>query len=162
LLVVCEALEAVGDRYAILAFSGEGPAHVSLMAVKRFAEDLSPEIRRRIAGLDADRYTRLGAAIRHASATLARESGDRPMLIILSDGKPNDVDLYEGSYGVEDSRQAVGEARRQGIHVRCLTIDREAPRYAHRIFGALGFARLPRADRLPMVLVEMLRGHLRA
>ena len=161
LLVVCEALEAVGDRYAILAFSGEGPAHVSLIAVKRFAENLGPEIRRRIAGLDADQYTRLGAAIRHASAALARESADRPVLIVLSDGKPNDVDLYEGPYGVEDSRQAVAEARRQGIHVRCLTVDREAPRYAHRIFGARGFARLPRADRLPMALVEMLRGHLR-
>jgi len=83
-------------------------------------------------------------------------------VIVLSDGKPNDIDLYEGPYGVEDSRQAVAEARRQGIHVRCLTIDREAPRYAHRIFGALGFARLPRADRLPMALVEMLRGHLHA
>lgn len=162
LLVVCEALEAAGDRYAILAFSGEGPAHVSVMMVKRFAEAFSPEIRRRIGALDADRYTRLGTAIRHASATLARESADRPLLIILSDGKPNDIDIYEGVYGVEDSRQAVAEARRQGIHVRCLTIDREAPRYAHRIFGALGFARLPRADRLPMALIEMLRGHLRA
>ena len=162
LLVVCEALEAVGDRYAILAFSGEGPGCVSLITVKRFAEDLGPETRRRIAGLDADRYTRLGAAIRHASAALARESADRPVLIVLSDGKPNDVDLYEGPYGVEDSRQAVAEARRQGIHVHCLTVDREAPRYAHRIFGARGFARLSRADRLPMVLVETLRGHLRA
>jgi nitric oxide reductase NorD protein len=162
LLVVCEALDAVGDRYAILAFSGEGPAHVSVMTVKRFAEALSPEILRRIAGLDADRYTRLGAAIRHASVVLARESADRPVLIILSDGKPNDVDLYEGAYGIEDSRQAVAEAHRQGIHVRCLTVDREAPRYAQRIFGAQGFAQLPRADRLPMVLVEMLRGHLRA
>lgn len=162
LLVVCEALEAVGDRYAILAFSGEGPACVSLIAVKRFAENLSPEIRRRIAGLNADQYTRLGAAIRHASAALTAETADRPVLIVLSDGKPNDVDLYEGPYGVEDSRQAVAEARRQGIHVRCLTVDRDAPRYAHRIFGALGFARLSRADRLPTVLVETLRGHLRA
>jgi nitric oxide reductase NorD protein len=160
LLVVCEALEAVGDRYAILAFSGEGPGCVSLITVKRFAENLGPETRRRIAGLDADRYTRLGAAIRHASAALAHERADRPVLILLSDGKPNDVDLYEGPYGVEDSRQAVAEARRNGIHVRCLTVDREAPRYAHRIFGALGFARLSRADRLPTVLVETLRGHL--
>lgn len=162
LLVVCEALQAVGDRCAIFAFSGEGAARVSLIGVKPFAEAFSPEIRRRIAALDSDRYTRVGAAIRHASAALARERTDRPVLIILSDGKPNDVDLYEGTYGIEDSRQAVAEARRQGIHVRCLTIDREAPRYAHRIFGPLGFARLPRADRLPAVLVEMLRGHLRA
>jgi nitric oxide reductase NorD protein len=161
LLVVCEALEAVGDRYAILAFSGEGPADVSVSAVKRFAEPFGSETRRRIAGLDADRYTRMGAAIRHASALLARERADRPVLIVLSDGKPNDVDVYDGAYGIEDSRQAVNEARRQGIQVRCLTVDREAPRYAHRIFGTHGFARLSRAERLPAALLEMLRGHLR-
>jgi nitric oxide reductase NorD protein len=130
--------------------------------VKRFAETFGADVRRRIAGLDADRYTRLGTAIRHASAALAHERADRPVLIILSDGKPNDVDVYEGVYGVEDSRQAVGEARRQGIHVRCLTVDREAPEYAQRIFGALGFAQLARPDRLPAALVDMLRGHLRA
>jgi nitric oxide reductase NorD protein len=160
LLVVCEALEVVGDRYAILAFSGEGNEHVAVSAVKRFAEPLGPDTRRRIAGMDADRYTRMGAAIRHASAVLARERTDRPVLIVLSDGKPNDVDLYDGPYGIEDSRQAVGEARRQGIHVRCLTVDRDAPRYAHRIFGPHGFARLSRAERLPAALLEMLRGHL--
>jgi nitric oxide reductase NorD protein len=103
----------------------------------------------------------MGAAIRHASAVLARARTERPVLIVLSDGKPNDVDLYDGAYGIEDSRQAVGEARRQGIHVRCLTVDRDAPRYAHRIFGTHGFARLPRPDRLPVALLEMLRGHLR-
>ena len=72
----------------------------------------------------------MGAAIRHVTAALGRERASRRLLLLLSDGKPNDVDVYEGPYGVEDTRQAVAEARRQGITVFCLTVDREAPRYA--------------------------------
>jgi nitric oxide reductase NorD protein len=161
LLVVCEALDALGDRYEVFAFSGEGPSDVSVLTVKRFSEALGPAVRERIAGLDADRYTRLGAAIRHAAAMVARERSDRAVLFVLSDGKPNDVDLYEGMYGVEDARQAVAETRAQGTHVFCLTVDREAPQYAGRIFGASGFALLPRAERLLMVLVDVLRRHVR-
>ena len=160
LLVVCEALDALGDRYGVFAFSGEGPSDVSVLTVKRFSEALGPDVRERIAGLDADRYTRLGAAIRHAAAMVARERSDRAVLFVLSDGKPNDVDLYEGMYGVEDARQAVAETRAQGTHVFCLTVDREAPQYAGRIFGASGFAVLPRAERLLMVLVDVLRRHV--
>ena len=99
----------------------------------------------------------MGAAIRHTTAALARESAARRLLLILSDGKPNDVDVYEGSYGVEDTRQAVAEARRQGIAVFCLTVDREAPRYAARVFGRSGFAILRHADALPRVVVDVVR-----
>ena len=74
---------------------------------------------------------------------------------------PNDVDLYEGRYGVEDSRQSVAEARRQGVVVFCLTVDREAPRYAPRIFGNAGFAVLHRAEQLPCVLIDVLRQLIR-
>ena len=157
LLVVCEALDALGDRYGIYAFSGEGPEDVSLLPVKTFAERTSDLVRRRIAALDADRYTRLGAAIRHATAALSREAAGRRLLLILSDGKPNDVDAYEGRYGIEDARQAVAESRVQNVHTFCLTVDREAPRYAPRIFGASGFALLHKAEQLPVVLIDVLR-----
>ena len=157
LLVVCEALDALGDRYGIFAFSGEGPDDVAVLPLKAFDERRSLVVDRRIAALDADRYTRMGAAIRHATAALGREWATRRLLLILSDGKPNDVDIYEGSYGVEDTRQAVAEARRQGIAVFCLTVDREAPRYAARVFGRSGFAILRHADALPMVVVDVLR-----
>ena len=99
----------------------------------------------------------MGASIRHLTAALGRERTSRRLLLILSDGKPNDVDVYEGRYGVEDTRQAVAEARRQGVTVFCLTVDREAPRYASRIFGGAGFAVLHKADQLPVVLIEVLR-----
>ena len=157
LLVVCEALDALGDRYAIFAFSGEGPEDVSVLSVKGFGERTSLAVHRRIAALDSDRYTRLGAPIRHVTAGLANERASRRLLLVLSDGKPNDVDLYEGRYGVEDARQAVREAHAQGISVFCLTVDREAPRYAGRVFGPARFAVLNRAEQLPVVLIDVLR-----
>jgi len=161
LLVVCEALDALGDRYGVFAFSGEGAGDVSVLTLKRFDERVSVAVRRRIAALDADRYTRLGAPIRHLTAALCRERAPRRLLLILSDGKPNDVDIYEGRYGVEDTRQAVAEARRQGVAVFCLTVDREAPRYASRIFGRAGLAVLHRTEQLPSVLVDVLRHLIR-
>lgn len=157
LLVVCEALDALGDRYGVFAFSGEGAEDVCVLTLKSFDERTTPMVRRRIAALDADRYTRIGAAVRHLTASLCREQTQRRWLLILSDGKPNDVDLYEGRYGVEDTRQAIAEARRQGVTVFCLTVDREAPRYAVRVFGRAGFAVLRRPDQLPAVLVDALR-----
>jgi nitric oxide reductase NorD protein len=162
LLIVCEALDALGDRYAIFAFSGQGAREVSVVPLKRFDEPGSLSVQRRIAALDSDRYTRMGAAIRHLTVPLCREQTDRRLLLVLSDGKPNDEDVYEGRYGVEDTRQAVAEARRQGVTVFCLTVDRAAPRYAARVFGRSGFAVLRRAEELPVVLVDVLRQLIRA
>ena len=70
--------------------------------------------------------TRVRAAICHATIELMAEPAVHRLLLLLSDGKPNDVDKYEGRYGVEDMRQAVTEARLQGIAPFCLTIDRQA------------------------------------
>lgn len=157
LVLACEALDALGDRYNVLAFSGEGPRGVAIRVVKEFSERNGVVVRERIAGLEHDRYTRLGAAVRHATAALSRERAHHRLLLVLSDGKPNDVDEYEGRYGVEDARQAVVEARLQGLSPFCLTVDREAPIYLPRIFGPGAYAVLRRADRLPAVLVDVVR-----
>ena len=162
LLVVCSALDALGDPYTILAFSGEGPEHVSLLSLKGFDERPGMHIHRRIAALEPDRYTRMGAALRHATARLMQKPARHRLLLLLSDGKPNDVDLYEGRYGVEDARQAVAEARMQGLHPFCVTVDRHAPAYMPRIFGAGGYSVLHHPEHLPGVLVEVLRRLVRA
>jgi nitric oxide reductase NorD protein len=146
----------------LYAFSGEGANHVAVLSLKGFEEPASGLVRRRIAALDSDRYTRLGAPLRHVTGTLGREEATSRLLLLLSDGKPNDIDRYEGQYGVEDTRRAVTEARRQGVTVFCLTVDREAPRYAGRIFGRNGFNVLHRAEQLPAVVVEVLRQLIRA
>ncbi len=162
LLVVCDALDALGDPYTILAFSGEGPEHVSILPLKGFDERSGANVRRRIAALEPDRYTRLGAALRHATALLMQKPARHRLLLVLSDGKPNDVDHYEGRYGVEDARQAVVEARLQGLHPFCVTVDRHAPAYMPRIFGAGGYAALHHPEHLPGVLVDVLRRLVRA
>ena len=162
LLVVCDALEALGDPYTILAFSGEGPEAVSIFPIKLFDEPGGGLVRRRIAALEPDRYTRMGAAVRHATALLMRKAARHRLLLVLSDGKPNDVDRYEGRYGVEDARQAVVEARLQGLHPFCVTVDRRAPAYMPRIFGAGAYAALHHPEHLPSVLVDVLRRMVKA
>lgn len=157
LLLVCVALQGMNEPYSVLGFSGEGPQQVMVKAIKEFNEPYSSIIGRRIASLEPELYTRSGAAIRHASSMLMGQTAQHRLLLLLSDGKPNDIDEYEGRYGVEDMRQAVAEARLQGIHSFCLTIDRHAANYLPKVFGPHGYALLPKADALPMVLLEWMK-----
>ena len=157
LLVVSIALDGMGAPFGVQAFSGEGPQGVVVRSVKQFAEPYGPSVALRIAGLEPEHYTRAGAALRHASSTLMAQAAAHRLLLLISDGKPNDVDAYEGRYGVEDMRQAVTEARLQGIAPFCLTIDRQAAGYLSCIFGAHNYALLPRTERLPEVLLDWLR-----
>ena len=161
LLIVGEALAALGDAHAIFAFRGEGAGGVEVLPLKRFTDRAGSNVRNRIAALEPDGFTRAGAAIRHATALLSREPATQRILLLLSDGRPNDVDIYEGRYGLEDTRQAFGEARLQGIHPFCLTVDRAAPDYAARVFGSGGYAVLRHPERLPEVLVRVLQRALR-
>ncbi len=158
LLVVSDALDALGDPYAIYAFSGEGPSRVTVRAVKSFDERDRRRVAQRIAALEPEHYTRMGAAIRHATARLLDRPARHRLLLVLSDGRPNDVDLYEGRYGIEDSRRAVAEARSLSIHPFCITVDRDAPAYLPRIFGANSFAVLREPRQLPAALVDVVKG----
>jgi nitric oxide reductase NorD protein len=88
---------------------------------------------------------------------LARQSAGHRLLLLLSDGRPNDVDEYQSSYGVEDSRQAIMEARASGVFPFCLTIDQDASEYLPRIFGAAGHTILQRPEQLPRALLGAVR-----
>jgi nitric oxide reductase NorD protein len=156
LLLVCIALGAMGEPYAVQAFSGHGPQSVSVRTLKRFDESYGNQVATRIAALEPEQYTRAGAAIRHASATLMREPASQRLLLLLSDGKPNDVDVYEGRYGVEDMRRAVIEAKLQGIAPFCLTVDRHAAGYLPGVFGANQYALLAKPSMLPTVLLDWM------
>lgn len=145
-------LDACGDSFAIHGFSSLRRDRVYLHEAKRFDEPMSHEIEARIATLKPGFYTRLGAAIRHASAGLATQAMHRRLLIVLTDGKPNDLDHYEGRHGIEDSRRAVLEARRAGHAVFGITVDREGRDWFSRIFGQGGFAVVPDPDRLTQAL----------
>ncbi|QAU35209.1 VWA domain-containing protein [Janthinobacterium sp. 17J80-10] len=157
LLLVCIALDGMGEPYTVQAFSGEGPDNVSIKTIKDFDERYDNDIALRIAALEPEHYTRAGAALRHATALLMRQSAHHRLLVLLSDGKPNDIDDYEGRYGVEDMRQAVVEAQLQGVTPFCLTIDRHAAGYLSQVFGLRHYALLPKPELLPTVLLDWMK-----
>ncbi len=162
LLIASEAFDALGDSYSILSFSGVGAPDVRISILKAFSESNSETVRRRIAGIEAGGNTRLGAAIRHATTQLAAQPAGHRLLLILSDGKPNDVDRYFTTYAVEDSRQAIFEARADGIYPFCLTVDGNDPDpYLARVFGAAGHTILRNPEQLPLALLDLVRDLLR-
>lgn len=150
-------LEACGDDFAIHAFSSLKRHRVYMLGCKEFGEPMGTQIESRIAALKPGFYTRLGTAIRHASADLARQGRKRRLMLVITDGKPNDLDHYEGRHGIEDSRMAVREARRAGHAVFGITIDREGKAWFPRIFGRGGFAVIADPDRLTAALPEIYR-----
>ncbi|RVI26058.1 VWA domain-containing protein, partial [Sinorhizobium meliloti] len=158
LQVLAHGLSACGDAHEILTFTSRRRDWVRIETVKAFDEAMSATIEARIAALKPGYYTRIGAAIRHAAAGLVERPNRRKLLIVLTDGKPNDVDHYEGRFALEDSRRAVGEARRSGISVFGVTVDREAKSYLPVIFGQNGYAVVSNIGRLPAALPAIYRG----
>lgn len=150
-------LSACGDDFAIHAFSSLKRDRVYIQCAKRFGEQMSDAIEARIAALQPGFYTRLGAAIRHASAGLALQARKRRLLLVITDGKPNDLDHYEGRHGIEDSHKAVLEARRMGHAVFGITVDRDGKSWFPRMFGQGGFALIPHPEKLTQALPEIYR-----
>ena len=150
-------LNACGDDFAIHAFSSLKRSRVYVQKCKGFDEPMGGLVEQRIASLRPGFYTRLGAAIRHTSADLALQSRKRRLLLVITDGKPNDLDHYEGRHGIEDTAMAVREARRQGQSVFGVTIDRQAKSWFARMFGQGGFAVIPEPSRLTMALPQIYR-----
>lgn len=150
-------LDATGDRVAVQAFSSLKRDRVFVTTCKSFDEPMSALIEDRIAGLRPCFYTRLGAGIRHASAGLAREAKRRRLLLVITDGKPNDLDHYEGRHGIEDSAMAVREARRAGHAVFGITVDRDGKTWFPRIFGRGGHAVIAHPDQLIAALPRIYR-----
>ena len=161
LLVLAHGLSACGDAHEILTFTSRRRDWVRVETVKAFGEAMSGAVEARMAALKPGYYTRIGAAVRHATAGLVKRPNRRKLLIVLTDGKPNDVDHYEGRFALEDSRRAVGEARRSGVHVFGVTVDREAKSYVPTIFGQNGYAVVSHIGRLPAALPVIYRGLVR-
>lgn len=150
-----EALAVTGDRLAIQGFSSGKRQEVRLHWIKDFDEPLSDEIRGRISAMEPGYYTRMGAAIRYATRCLEQENSEQRLLLLVTDGKPNDVDNYEGRYGIEDTRQAVIEAHKKGLQTFCVTIDEEANRYLPYLFGPSGYVFVRDVAALPTKLTAL-------
>jgi nitric oxide reductase NorD protein len=155
LVVLSEALEKLRDRYAIYGFSGKTRKGCRFFDIKSFDSVYGPGVKARIGGLVPQQYTRMGPAIRHATEVLGKQPSRVKLLFIISDGKPNDIDAYEGRYGVEDSRKAIKEAEGRGIVPFCLTVDNTAHEYLAHIFGKGNYAVLSGVERLIRKLPEL-------
>ena len=157
LVLMSEALEAVGDAYSINGFTSEGRRNVKFYVLKDFSEHYSDEVMRRIGGITYQNNTRLGAAIRHASAKLEQQDARTRLLIVLSDGRPYDHDYGDARYAREDTREALRQAKTQGITPFCITIDRESESELRDLYGEIGYTIIDDVLSLPERLPGIYR-----
>ncbi|TRO41576.1 VWA domain-containing protein [Pseudomonas sp. ALS1131] len=157
LLLFAEALSAAGDDFALYGFSSLRRQQVRMQELKPFGQRYDEQVRGRILAVRPGYYTRMGAAIRQATRLLGERQQSQRLLLLVTDGKPNDLDLYEGRYGVEDTREAVLEARRAGVLPFCITIDQQAGDYLPYMFGASGYTLIDKPQHLPLYLPQLYR-----
>jgi hypothetical protein len=157
LVLMSEALEAVGDVYSINGFTSEGRRNVKFYVVKDFSEKYSDDTERRIGGITFQNNTRLGAAIRHAAHKLLRQEARTKLLIILTDGRPYDHDYGDARYAREDVREALTEAKTSGITPFCITIDRESESELKELYGDVGYTIIDDVLSLPERMPNIYR-----
>ena len=157
LVLLCEALTVVGDRYGIYGFSGMRRLRSEFFHIKGLDEPYDDVVRQRIGSIAPREYTRMGPALRHATSLLRRVEARTRLLITLSDGKPEDYDDYKGEYAIEDTRHALLEARAAGIHPFCITIDRQAHEYMDHMYGERNYILIDDVRKLPGRMPEMYR-----
>jgi nitric oxide reductase NorD protein len=158
LILLAEALDTLGDRFAIYGFSGWTRKRCEAYPVKTFAQAYDEDAKARICGIVPRDYTRMGVAIRHLSHLLAEQEAHVKLLITLSDGKPDDYDhQYRGEYGIEDTRQALFEARLNGIHAFCITIDETGADYLPHMYGPANYAVISDVSKLPLKVSDIYR-----
>jgi len=157
LILMGEALQVLGDRFAIYGFSGMRRLRSDFYLVKNFAEPYNQEIKGRIAAINPQEYTRMGPPLRHAVQLLQNVEAKVRLLVTLSDGKPEDYDDYKGEYAIEDTRHALIEAKAAGIHPFCITIDKQAHDYIGHMYGEVNYIFVDEVRKLPLRLPEIYR-----
>ena len=160
IVLLCEAIRAIGDRFAIAGFSGSGRSHVDYLKIKDFDEPVGDCVRRRIGCMAPQRNTRMGAAVRHAAWRLRQNSAAVRLLLILGDGFPNDLE-YKNAFAVADTRKAVSESNAMGVHVRAITVNMAADPKLDALYGAARHIVITDArelpDRLPAIYSRLTK-----
>ncbi|MBI3770648.1 MAG: VWA domain-containing protein [Deltaproteobacteria bacterium] len=159
LVVMAEALEGIGDAYAIGGFSGHGRMQVEFYVVKRFTEPLTPNVKGRIGAIEPKRSTRMGTALRHATAQIRRVAARSKHVILLSDGFPQDLDYGDDRrsnvYGIQDTMVAFQEAARAGVTPFCITVDKAGHDYLKEICDASRYLVIDDITALPRELPKI-------
>ena len=125
---------------------------VDFHIVRDFNMPFNSDVKMRYENIQPMAQTRLGAAIRHASTMLQRQSSRIRLLILLSDGRPYDVDYGDSNYAVEDTKRALWEGRRKGVNSFCITVDKKSSSYLPYMYGESNFTIIDNVDALPAML----------
>lgn len=157
-VLLAEALERIGDRFAIHGFCSDGRHDVHYYRFKEFKESWGEKPKARLAGMKGSYSTRLGTALRHAGTELALQPQRKKILFVVTDGEPADQDVRDPQYLRHDAQRAVQALAREGIVTYCLTLDPHADHYVSRIFGPRHFMVLDHVERLPEKLPLLYLG----
>ena len=149
-----QALEVVGDSYAVAGFSGTGRLGVDFFRIKDFDEPLGAAVKATLSALSPQRSTRMGAAVRRAARELAARDNRVRLLLMIGDGFPNDT-AYKGDYAVQDTRQAIAEARSSGIVTQAITVNLPASPRLDTLYGPVRHTVITRVDELPDKLLRL-------
>jgi hypothetical protein len=148
------AIEKLGDPFAIAGFHSNTRHDVRYLHIKGYSEHWDDDVKARLAAMEAGYSTRMGAAMRHAAHYLAARPADKKLMLILTDGKPSDVDAHDERLLIEDARQAVKELDQQGIFPYCISLDPKADEYVSDIFGRQ-YTVIDHVERLPERLPQL-------
>ncbi len=161
LALMVQALETLGDAYGIFGFSGHGRRNVEYHVAKEFGDPLSLSVWNAIAAMRPRGYTRMGPAIRHTIQKLSRQDETRKVLLLLSDGFPQDTDYgpdrNDLEYGIQDTAQALAEAEQAGIQTFCVTVDRAGHDYLRRMCPDQQYLIIDEVESLPAELGKIYR-----
>jgi nitric oxide reductase NorD protein len=157
LVLICEAMESLGDRYGIYGFSGMQRLRCEMFHIKHLGEPYNEEVKQRIGAIAPREYTRMAPAIRHLTALFKNVDAKVRLLITISDGKPEDYDNYKGDYAIEDTRHALLESKSAGIHPFCITIDQHAHDYMAHMYGEVNYIFINNVAKLPARMPEIYR-----
>lgn len=157
-VLLAGAMEHNGDRYALHGFRSSGRHEVNYLNFKDFGDDFDDAALARLAAIRGAQSTRMGAALRHATRRLADDHGSRgnqKLMLVITDGEPHDIDVFQPAYLSRDAQQAVREAESAGVHVFCVAVDRQADGYVRAIFGENNYLALGEVGDLPEKLAAL-------
>ena len=157
-VLLADALDKIGDPFAIHGFDSNGRHDVEYFRYKDFNMDYNDKAKSRLAGMSGQLSTRMGAAMRHAGSILRRQPSNKKLLLVVTDGEPADNDVRDSQYLRFDAKKAVEELTRNGISTYCLSLDPRADQYVSRIFGARNYMVVDHVQRLPEKLPLLYMG----
>ena len=154
-VLLADAMDRIGDAFAIHAFASNGRHEVEYYRLKDFDKPYDGAARERLAGIRGQLSTRMGTAIRHAGQFLRYRPSARKLVLMITDGEPSDIDVQDAEYLRLDAKKAIESIQKYGIHTFCMTVDSKADEYVKKIFGPNNYMVVDHIGRLPEKLPQL-------